>query len=87
MNPRPKVFLNSSRPLRGFRREGTVIDESPALTVVLQAHISAGNIVTTVEAGGHKNSVSAPSPHPLMCRIRMLRAQGGRSSLQNVADS
>src|SRR5262245_46601287 len=33
-----KGSLNSSRPLRGFRREGTVIDESPALTVVLQAH-------------------------------------------------
>lgn len=36
-----KVPLNSSRPLRGFHREGTIVDESPALTVVLQAHVGA----------------------------------------------
>ena len=35
--PRWKVSLNSSRPLRGLLREGTFIDESPALTAVLQA--------------------------------------------------
>jgi len=35
---RPKVSLNSSRPLRAFPREGTFLtDESPALTAVLQA--------------------------------------------------
>ncbi len=34
---RPKVSLNSSRPLRTFPREGTIFDESPALTAVLQA--------------------------------------------------
>jgi hypothetical protein len=34
---RSKVSLNSSRPLRAFPREGTIIDESPALTAVLQA--------------------------------------------------
>jgi hypothetical protein len=33
-----KVSLNSSRPLHGFHREGTIFDESPALTIVLQAH-------------------------------------------------
>ena len=32
-----KVSLNSSRPLRTFPHEGTFIDESPALTTVLQA--------------------------------------------------
>jgi len=32
-----KGSLNSSRPLRGFHREGTIVDESPALTIVLQA--------------------------------------------------
>ena len=32
-----KVSLNSSRPLRAFPRAGTYIDESPALTAVLQA--------------------------------------------------
>jgi hypothetical protein len=34
---RSKVSLNSSRPLRTFPREGTFLDESPALTAVLQA--------------------------------------------------
>jgi hypothetical protein len=34
---RSKVSLNPSRPLRAFPREGTFIDESPALTAVLQA--------------------------------------------------
>src|SRR6478735_12690176 len=32
-----KVSLNSSRPLRRFPCAGTYIDESPALTAVLQA--------------------------------------------------
>jgi len=32
-----KVSLNSSRPLRALPRAGTYIDESPALTAVLQA--------------------------------------------------
>jgi|SRR5579885_1914441 len=32
-----KVPLNSSRPLRAFPRAGTIDDESPALTAVLQA--------------------------------------------------
>jgi hypothetical protein len=32
-----KVPLNSSRPLRAFPHEGTIVDESPALTAVLQA--------------------------------------------------
>lgn len=36
-----KGSLNSSRPLRGFHREGTVVDESPALTIVLQAQPAA----------------------------------------------
>jgi hypothetical protein len=35
--PRPKVSLNSSRSLRALPHEGTVFDESPALTAVLQA--------------------------------------------------
>ena len=36
-----KGSLNSSRPLRGFHREGTFVDESPALTIVLQAQRAA----------------------------------------------
>ena len=36
--PNRQGSLNSSRPLRDFHREGTFVDESPALTVVLQAH-------------------------------------------------
>ena len=36
-----KVSLNSSRPLRAFLRAGTYIDESPALTAVLQARPGA----------------------------------------------
>ena len=42
-----KVSLNSSRPLRAFPRAGTYIDESPALTAVLQAQPGAivqGNV-------------------------------------------
>ena len=41
MAQQPKVSLNSSRPLRAFPREGTFIDESPALTAVLQAQRAA----------------------------------------------
>ena len=37
MGDRPKGSLNSSRSLRALPREGTVLDESPALTAVLQA--------------------------------------------------
>jgi hypothetical protein len=44
----PKVSLNSSRPLRTFPREGTIIDESPALTAVLQAQ--PARIVTVTRA-------------------------------------
>ena len=36
-----KVSLNSSRPLRALPRAGTYIDESPALTAVLQARPGA----------------------------------------------
>jgi len=36
-----KVPLNSSRPLRALPRAGTYIDESPALTAVLQARPGA----------------------------------------------
>jgi hypothetical protein len=45
-----KVSLNSSRPLRGFPRAGTYIDESPALTAVLQAQ--PGGIVQTIVKSG-----------------------------------
>ena len=41
MTVRPKVSLNSSRPLHAFPREGTSHDESPALTAVLQAQRAA----------------------------------------------
>ena len=36
-----KVSLNSSRPLRRLPGAGTYIDESPALTAVLQARPGA----------------------------------------------
>src|SRR3954462_6035387 len=46
---RSKVSLNPSRPLRAFPHEGTIIDESPALTAVLQAHperiVAVGRVV------------------------------------------
>ena len=45
---RSKVSLNSSRPLRAFPREGTFLDESPALTAVLQAQ--PGRIVPSSAA-------------------------------------
>ena len=45
---RSKVSLNPSRPLRAFPREGTIIDESPALTAVLQAQ--PGRIVPGSDA-------------------------------------
>ena len=47
---RSKVSLNPSRPLRAFPREGTIIDESPALTAVLQAQ--PGRIVASGAGGG-----------------------------------
>ncbi len=48
-----KVSLNSSRPLRAFLRAGTYIDESPALTAVLQAQPGAivqGNVTSGLSA-------------------------------------
>jgi hypothetical protein len=41
MSFQTKVSLNSSRPLRRFPGAGTYIDESPALTAVLQAQPGA----------------------------------------------
>ena len=46
---RSKVSLNSSRPLHAFPREGTFLDESPALTAVLQAQ--PRRIVPSAAAG------------------------------------
>ncbi len=73
----PKGSLNSSRPLRAFPREGTVSDESPALTAVLQAQprriVAARRLRSATTGGGERDRVRARRLHPVFPGTRRSR--------------
>ena len=82
-----QVPLNSSRPLRTFPRAGTVLDESPALTAVLQAQprpIVPLQAIRGRSAGGARERLvqralePADLAHPRRMRdVRRARARPG----------
>jgi hypothetical protein len=82
---RSKVSLNSSRPLRTFPCEGTFLDESPALTAVLQAQ--PRELYQAAQRGGLEPMPAKGLARPMGAAGRDWEGRARRGRPPEVADS